>query len=113
MSGEAVTAPSSIEVEELKSRLDGGEGLALLDVREPAELEICRFDGSIDIPLQTLPSRAAELPRDRVLVVVCHHGMRSEQATFWLRANGFRNATNLNGGIHAWATRIDPSMRTY
>lgn len=106
-------APPSIEVEALKERLVAGEALAMLDVREPAELEICRFEGSIDIPLRALPSRLAELPRDRLLVVVCHHGMRSEQACVWLRGNGFGNATNLTGGIDAWATRIDPSVRTY
>lgn len=88
-------------------------GLALLDVRDPWEVEICRLPDSINIPLALLPGRLDALPRDGVLVVVCHHGMRSQQATHWLRANGIANAANLSGGIDAWARMIDPAMRTY
>jgi rhodanese-related sulfurtransferase len=91
---------------------DGG-ALAVLDVREPWEVEICRLPDSIDIPLALLPDRLAALPRDGLLVVLCHHGMRSRQAVRWLRANGIANAINLTGGIDAWARQIDPAMRTY
>lgn len=105
--------PVEIGVEDLKRRRESGEALAILDVREPWELDICRIEGSVAIPLRSLPARAAELPDDRPLVVLCHHGGRSAQATAWLRQHGFANATNLAGGIDAWARRIDPTMKVY
>jgi rhodanese-related sulfurtransferase len=86
---------------------------AILDVRESWEVALCRFDESINIPLAALPSRLDDLPRDRALVVVCHHGMRSLRAVTWLRAQGVDNAINLDGGIDAWAREIDTAMRTY
>lgn len=109
--------PAEILVDELARRCGApaadGTALSVLDVRDPWELEICRLPDSIDIPLALLPDRLATLPRDRMLVVLCHHGMRSRQASHWLRANGIDNAVNLAGGIDAWARQIDPSMRTY
>ena len=109
--------PLEISVDELARRRDAlpGErgGLTLVDVREPWEVEICRLPGSIDIPLALLPGRLDALPRDGILVVLCHHGARSRQAVEWLRANGVANAVNLSGGIDAWVRQIEPSMRTY
>jgi rhodanese-related sulfurtransferase len=105
--------PLEITVDELARRRSGAEALAILDVREPWELEICRLPESIAIPLAGLPGRLDALPRDNPLVVLCHHGMRSERAVMWLRANGFDNAINLAGGIDAWARQIDSEMRTY
>ncbi|WP_236024834.1 rhodanese-like domain-containing protein [Arenibaculum pallidiluteum] len=102
-----------IEVEDLRDLLQGGRDVAVLDVREPWELDICRLPDSLDIPLSVLTERTDALPRDRTLVVVCHHGARSAHATAWLRRNGFENAVNLGGGIDAWARRVDPNMRTY
>ena len=103
--------PFEISVEELARRR--GPGLAVLDVREPWELEICGLEGSLAIPLASLPERAGELPREGMLVVLCHHGGRSARAVQWLRAQGFANAVNLAGGIDEWARRVDPAMRTY
>jgi rhodanese-related sulfurtransferase len=109
--------PLEIPVDELARRRAAapaeGDGLALLDVREPWEVDICRLPESINIPLAVLPGHLDALPRDGMLVVLCHHGMRSQQATHWLRANGIENAVNLTGGIDAWARVIDPAMRTY
>jgi rhodanese-related sulfurtransferase len=105
--------PAAISVEELAQRRSGGEALAVLDVREPWEREICRLPGSLAVPLAALPGRLGELPREGALVVLCHHGARSAQAVEWLRANGFDNAVNLDGGIDAWAQRVDPAMGTY
>jgi rhodanese-related sulfurtransferase len=108
--------PLEIPVDELaRLRAAPAEegGFALLDVRDPWEVEICRLPDSINIPLALLPGRLDVLPRDGMLVVLCHHGMRSQQATYWLRANGIPNAVNLSGGIDAWARVIDPAMRTY
>ena len=107
------SAPLEITVDDLARRRSDSEALAVLDVREAWELDICRLPDSITIPLAGLPGRTEALPHDTPLVVLCHHGMRSERAVLWLRANGFANAVNLAGGIDAWARRIDPAMRTY
>jgi rhodanese-related sulfurtransferase len=96
-----------------EARRRAGTPLAFLDVREPWETEICAIDGSILIPLSTLPSNLERLPQDVPLACVCHHGVRSMQAVLWLRKQGFENAINLQGGIDAWAHTVDPAMATY
>jgi len=85
----------------------------VLDVREDWERQICQIDGSLDCPLATVPDNLEILPRDKPLVVLCHHGLRSLQATLWLRAQGYDNAVNLAGGIEAWRREIDPTMEAY
>lgn len=102
-----------VTVEDVAAERQGGRKLALLDVRETWETEICTIDGSINVPLGTLPENIARLPQEEPLVVVCHHGARSMQAVMWLRAHGFKNAVNLRGGIDAWARTVDPAMATY
>ncbi len=105
--------PDEISVQELDAWRKAGQDIAVLDVREPWEVEICSLDGAVSIPLQSLPARFGELPTDKPLVVLCHHGMRSQQAAMWLRRNGLGNAVNLAGGIDAWARQIEPSMGVY
>ena len=105
--------PWSISPETLAQWQREAAALLLLDVREPWELEICRFPGSLDIPLGELTRRSAEVPADRPVVVVCHHGVRSLHATQYLRAHGWRCATNLTGGIDAYARRVEPQMAVY
>lgn len=85
----------------------------LLDVREPQEVAICAIDGSVHIPMNTIPANLNKLPKDKPLVVMCHLGGRSAQVTHWLRAQGYDNAVNLEGGIAAWAAEIDPKMASY
>jgi rhodanese-related sulfurtransferase len=102
-----------IDVDELDRRRRSGEAIVILDVRESWEIDLCRIPESQAIPLATLPEHLGMLPRDRPLVLVCHHGVRSQRAAAWLRANGFENAVNLVGGVDAWARRIDPAMRIY
>jgi rhodanese-related sulfurtransferase len=102
-----------IAPEDVEARRRAGMRLAILDVREPWETSICAIEGSILIPLSTLPSNLERLPQDIPLAVVCHHGMRSLQAVLWLRRQGFENAINLQGGVDAWAQRVDPAMATY
>lgn len=104
---------NEVTVEDLAERLRGGDGLVVLDVREPWEVELCHIGGSLHIPLGQLPSAVAAVPRDRDIAVLCHHGMRSAHATQWLRNQGFDRAINLAGGIDAWARRIDPTMKVY
>lgn len=106
--------PLEVTVEEARRRLEStSDGAVLLDVREDYEVRICRVAGSVHIPLREVPRRLGELPRDRPLLVLCHHGSRSRHVTEFLRAHGFPVATNVQGGIAAWAERVDPSMARY
>jgi rhodanese-related sulfurtransferase len=88
-------------------------GCAILDVREPWEVAICALPEAVHLPLECLLDRAASLPRDRVLVVVCHAGVRSLIAARHLRASGFDRVTSLRGGLDAWAVEIDRDMPRY
>lgn len=85
----------------------------VVDVREPWEFDLCRIDGALSLPLAQLPARRSELPEDRELVIVCHHGGRSQQAAMWLAQNGCTNVHNLRGGVEAWALDVDPAMPRY
>jgi rhodanese-related sulfurtransferase len=85
----------------------------LVDVREPWEHERCAIGGSLLLPLSQMSARLAELPADRDLVIVCHHGGRSLQAAMWLARNGHANVHNLRGGVDAWAIEVDPAMPRY
>ena len=100
---------------ELAARLadPAAEQPMLLDVRENWEFETCHIAGSIQIPMHLVPIRAGELPDDREIVCICHHGARSMQVAAFIERNGFDNVTNLTGGIHAWAVQVDPSMPKY
>jgi adenylyltransferase/sulfurtransferase len=89
------------------------ERVGIIDVREPYELEICRIEGAEHIPMRRIPERLAELPRDRHLLILCHHGGRSLQVTRYLRQQGFEAVSNISGGIEAWAAEIDPSLARY
>jgi len=101
-----------MEVEGLAAAL-AIEPPAILDVREGWELALCSLAGALHIPLGELAARFGELDRDRPLVVMCHHGVRSRAAQAFLLAQGFSRVVNLAGGIDAWARRVDPSMATY
>lgn len=109
----AAEGSGEITVEELKRRLDQGEDLFILDVRNPEEYQICRLPGSVLIPLGQLTQRHQELPRERELIVHCKSGMRSARAIHFLRQQGFTRLKNLKGGILAWVERIDPTQPRY
>jgi len=85
----------------------------LVDVREPWEYAYCSIAGSVSIPLGELASRQDELPRDRPLVLVCHHGNRSQYAATLLASEGFSSVHNLQGGVEAWAVDVDPALKRY
>ncbi|KAF0146633.1 MAG: thiosulfate sulfurtransferase, partial [Rhodospirillaceae bacterium] len=85
----------------------------LLDVREPWEVGICALKASLFIPMNQIHARAHEIPADRAVVVVCHHGIRSHHVVGWLRRLGYGNVINLRGGIDAWARRVDPKVVIY
>ena len=86
---------------------------ALVDVREPYEFELARLPGATLVPLGTLAAAAGALPRDRDLVLLCHHGMRSQQAAHRLRQLGFSRVFNLSGGIDRWSREVDPAVPQY
>ncbi len=102
-----------IDVQELKQRLDAGENLQLIDVREPWEHEIVHLEGATLMPASQLADRLKELDPDRPLILYCHHGIRSLHLAMALATRGFENAVSLRGGIEQWATDIDPSLPRY
>jgi molybdopterin/thiamine biosynthesis adenylyltransferase/rhodanese-related sulfurtransferase len=113
--GEEQAAPTTkrdMTVEELKQRLDKGDDLFVLDVREPHEYQICNIGGHL-IPLNDLPKRVSELDSSWEIVVHCKMGGRSTKAVDFLRQSGFSRVHNLAGGIAAWAERIDPKLPKY
>jgi len=95
------------------ARLLQQPGTILLDVREPHEWEICLVPGSRTIPMGQIPARLEELPRDQPILVLCHHGSRSRRVTLFLRANNYPLATNVAGGIDAWAEILAPDLPRY
>lgn len=97
---------------ELKSLLDAG-AVHLLDVRMPEEIEEVVIPGSLLIPLHELPQRHAELPRDRPLAVICHHGVRSQTAARFLDKAGFAGVLSVDGGIDAYSLQVDPTLPRY
>jgi rhodanese-related sulfurtransferase len=97
----------------LKTRLDRGERVLILDVREPFEIALAPFPGATHIPMGDIPSRLTELDPDQETVVVCHHGVRSAQVAMYLAQNGFERVLNLSGGIDAWSEDADPSTPRY
>src|SRR5499426_331757 len=98
---------------DLKKRLDAGDDVFILDVREPNEYQICRIPGSVLIPLGELPRRYAELPADKDIVAHCKMGGRSAKATEFLQSVGFKRVKNLKGGILDWIDKVDPSQPKY
>jgi adenylyltransferase/sulfurtransferase len=103
----------SLTPEELRSELAGAEPPLLVDVREPEELEISRLVGALLIPKGELTERVDELTRARSIVVFCRSGVRSAEAVRILLDLGFQRVRNLDGGINAWAQRVDPKLPVY
>jgi len=109
-----LTVPLQITPGEVKQRLDAGEKLRLVDVRETFEHRQARIEGSELIPMrgvrQVLPSFEAE---EAPLVIFCHHGMRSLQVVNWLREQGVERCSSMEGGIDRWSLEIDPGVPRY
>jgi adenylyltransferase/sulfurtransferase len=112
---EQILHQSGLEItpEELKEKLENGEDIILIDVREPVEYEINRIEGSKLIPLSKLPEKVNELDQTREIVLYCKMGGRSARAVQLLRELGFTRVKNLAGGIDAWIEKIDPTMPRY
>jgi len=98
---------------QLKARLDAGEPLVLVDIREDWEVETATFPGARHVPMGEIPGALADTPREANIVVICHHGGRSFTAGLLLEREGFRQVTNLAGGIDGWSREVDPSVPAY
>jgi len=105
--------PGEIAPRALKHRLERGEPLVVLDVREPEEIAIASLPGALHIPMGDIPSRIGELDPDSEIVVVCHHGLRSAQVAGYLARMDFERVLNLAGGIDAWSMEVDRSVPRY
>jgi rhodanese-related sulfurtransferase len=103
----------TITVQELKQKRDRGDAMTLIDVREPWEYNTARIEGAQLLPLGTLGSEYKKLDPNAEIVVLCHMGMRSMDATQFLLQQGYKNVKNLSGGINAWSMQIDPSVPKY
>ncbi len=106
--------PFEISVTDAKKLLDENPATTvLIDVREPHEIAICSVEGAETIPMGQIPAQLEQLPKDKHLLVMCHHGGRSRRVTEFLRAQGFDAVTNIAGGIDDWAVQIAPGMPRY
>jgi rhodanese-related sulfurtransferase len=105
--------PVPLETDVITAARQFAAGALLLDVREPAELAVSSLPGATAIPMRDLPAALEQLPRDRDILVLCHHGGRSAMVTRFLRAQGFARATNVAGGINAWSEQVDPELPRY
>ena len=108
--------PLEISVEETRDLLASlPDDTLLVDVREPFEYQTAKIEGAEFIPMRQIPEQVGSptLPREKHLLIHCHHGGRSLRVTEYLRAQGYPRVTNVAGGIHAWSQRIDPSVPVY
>jgi len=113
-----VTAPiprqaGRLDVEEFADWRRQGVAMQVIDVREPWEVEICALVGAVNVPLASLPGRLDAIATDLPLVLVCHHGARSQSAVNFLLSRGYGAALNLSGGMDAWARQVEPGMAVY
>lgn len=108
-----ICSMKSITVEQLAALQSEWDKVVLLDVRDPWEFEICRLPGSVNIPMNEIPERAQELNQEARTVVICHFGMRSLEVSTYLEESGFKDISNLEGGLDAWAQRVDEDMPQY
>jgi adenylyltransferase/sulfurtransferase len=101
-----------LSVKELKRRIDAGEDVYILDVREPYEYRIAQIGGKL-IPQTDVPNRLAEIDSEREIIVQCRSGVRSQRIAEFLKQQGYPRVVNLAGGILAWSDEIDPKMQKY
>lgn len=102
-----------ISPQELEIKVRSGGNFMLLDVRQPWEFNMCHLVGSINIPLGELDQTLTQVPDDKEIITICHHGLRSKQAAILLNQCGYVKVFSLQGGIDAWAQDIDPTMERY
>ncbi len=100
-----------LEISEILN--DGSITPIILDVREKWEYDICHIENSVHIPMGQITEKKDGLSQNDMIIVVCHHGVRSRMVAKYLDANGFTNIINLAGGVDAWSNQIDSSMTKY
>ena len=106
--------PYEITVSQVDQLRSSAVPFTLLDVREPWEIDTAAIEGSVNIPMGEMPTRAnTELEPDSQIVVICHHGARSLSVTSWLRREGFESAQSMAGGIDQWSREIDGTIPLY
>src|SRR5580693_9300831 len=108
--------PLEVTAQDVKRRVDAGEKLHLIDVREPHEYQQARIDGSRLVPMRSVPATLQQLDADAEeapLIVYCHHGVRSLNVVNWLREQGIEACQSMAGGIDAWSLTIDPGVPRY
>jgi len=101
---------------DVQRRLQAGEKFTLVDVREPAEFQLARIGGAELIPMRTVPTELSRLDAqadESVLIVFCHHGVRSLSVVYWLREQGVLACQSMAGGIDRWSREIDPGVPRY
>jgi rhodanese-related sulfurtransferase len=106
--------PLEVSPAEVQARIDSGEALRLIDVREVSEHEICRIEGATLIPMRSIPQHLKGLDDDGPpLIVFCHHGVRSLSVVDWLRRQGIESCQSMAGGIDLWSLTVDPQVPRY
>lgn len=108
--------PFEITPKDVQALMASGARVVLVDVREPHEHAICGIEGAHLVPMNTVPARVQtlEAAADEALVVVfCHHGMRSLSVVNWLRQQGVGNCQSMSGGIDLWSLEIDRAVPRY
>ncbi len=102
-----------VDVKTLESKLKNKENFILLDVRTDREYFLSSIEGSLHMPMNTIPEGYTSLDKDKEIIVQCKSGVRSEKVCEFLLNNGFKNVKNLAGGIVEWAKQIDPTIIIY
>jgi rhodanese-related sulfurtransferase len=108
--------PFEIAPKDVKRQIDAGARMAMIDVREPHEHQMAHIEGARLIPMNTVPANLQQLETaadEALLVVFCHHGIRSLNVVNWLREQGIANCQSMNGGIDRWSLEIDPGVPRY
>jgi rhodanese-related sulfurtransferase len=108
--------PMETSPQDIQRRIDAGEPLALIDVREPEEFAITRIEGATLIPMRNIPASLQQLKAkagETTLIVFCHHGVRSLNVVDWLREQGVHACQSMAGGIDAWSAVVDQSVPRY
>jgi rhodanese-related sulfurtransferase len=112
--GSSKGMPRRVSVHEVAERHSKDpDCLVLVDVREHEERAFNRIEPSLHIPMNDIPRRLSEIPKDREVVVYCHHGSRSAMVVAYLTQAGFEKVANLEGGIDAWSRHVDPKIPRY
>ena len=104
---------SDLTPSQVHDALAARRDVTLVDVREPAEYDIAHIEGATLIPLRTLPQQIDSLPRDHEIILLCHHGMRSEMAGNFLLVQGFPRVSHMVGGIDRWSDEVDSAIAKY